>query len=45
LCAWSFWHPSLCQARLGFTPSSDLTPLIGQAAERVKAAVLERRDA
>jgi GDP-4-dehydro-6-deoxy-D-mannose reductase len=42
---WSIGDPSLCRSRLGFAPSSDLTPLIGQAAERVKAAALERRDA
>ena len=42
---WSIGDPSLCSSRLGFAPSSDLTPLIGQAAGRVKAAALERRNA
>ena len=42
---WSIGDPSLCLARLGFAPTSDLTPLIGQAAGRVKAAALERRNA
>jgi len=42
---WSVGDPTLCQARLGFTPSSDLTPLIEGAAATVRAAALERRDA
>lgn len=42
---WSIGDPALCLARLGFTPTSDLTPLIDQAAKRVKAAARERRNA
>jgi len=42
---WSVGDPSLCRARLGFTPSSDLAPLIARAAANVRAAALERRDA
>ena len=42
---WSVGDPTSCRARLGFTPSSDLTPLIERAAANVRAAALERRDA
>lgn len=42
---WSVGDPSLCQARLGFTPSSDLTPLLERAAAKVRAAALVRPDA
>jgi nucleoside-diphosphate-sugar epimerase len=35
---WSVGDPSLCQRRLGFAPSSDLTALIHQAAAMVRAA-------
>jgi nucleoside-diphosphate-sugar epimerase len=42
---WSVGDPSRCQARLGFTPSSDLTPLIQQAAAMVRAAAPARRHA
>jgi nucleoside-diphosphate-sugar epimerase len=36
---WSIGDPALCQAKLGFTPSSDLTALTRRAAEWVKAQV------
>jgi len=42
---WSVGDPSSCRSRLGFTPSSDLAPLIERAAANVRAAALERRDA
>ena len=42
---WSVGDPSHCQARLGFTPSSDLTPLIARAAAKVRAAALVQPDA
>jgi GDP-4-dehydro-6-deoxy-D-mannose reductase len=42
---WSVGDPSLCQARFGFAPSSDLTPLIQQAAALVRAAAPERHHA
>jgi nucleoside-diphosphate-sugar epimerase len=42
---WSVGDPSLCQARLGFTPASDLTPLIHQAAALVRAVAPERHHA
>ncbi len=42
---WSVGDPASCRARLDFTPSSDLTPLIARAAANVRAAALERRDA
>jgi GDP-4-dehydro-6-deoxy-D-mannose reductase len=42
---WSVGDPSLCHARLGFAPSSDLAPLIERAAAKVRASAPERRDA
>jgi len=42
---WSIGDPALCQAKLGFTPSSDLTALIAEAAAWVRNAAQERADA
>jgi nucleoside-diphosphate-sugar epimerase len=42
---WSVGDPALCQAKLGFTPSSDLTPLIAEAAAWVRNTAQERADA
>jgi NDP-hexose 4-ketoreductase len=42
---WSVGDPALCRERLGFTPSSDLGPLIWAAAAWVKTAAGERTDA
>jgi nucleoside-diphosphate-sugar epimerase len=42
---WSVGDPSLCQALLGFAPSSDLAPVVERAARWVRATVPERFDA
>jgi nucleoside-diphosphate-sugar epimerase len=42
---WSIGDPAKCQARLGFTPSSDLSGLIASAADWVRRAAAERADA
>ncbi|HXQ13659.1 MAG TPA: NAD(P)-dependent oxidoreductase [Caulobacteraceae bacterium] len=42
---WSIGDPALCQARLGFTPSSDLTPLVRSAAAWVKLQAKTGADA
>jgi nucleoside-diphosphate-sugar epimerase len=42
---WSIGDPALCQAKLGFTPSSDLTALIAEAAAWVQNVAQERADA
>jgi nucleoside-diphosphate-sugar epimerase len=42
---WSIGDPAKCQARLGFTPSSDLTALTTAAADWVRRAAAERADA
>jgi len=42
---WSVGDPARCRARLGFTPSSDLGPLIRAAAAWVETAAGKRADA
>jgi GDP-4-dehydro-6-deoxy-D-mannose reductase len=42
---WSVGDPTVCQARLGFTPSSDLTALIAEAAAWVREAAAARANA
>ena len=42
---WSIGDPAKCQARLGFTPSGDLSALTAAAADWVRQAAAERADA
>jgi nucleoside-diphosphate-sugar epimerase len=42
---WSIGDPAKCQARLGFTPSSDLSALTAAAADWVRRTAAERADA